>query len=213
MKSKALLLIGFMLFANSLLAQTVNLPYEGFYSRLALVSEQNYQFARVNFYLVTQADGSVCPIEKSALKTEANTLPLIVTSQGQVLLPINQQLKKDKALLVIETKTACTLKMSIEAEHRQLGQVSQRDLWVMFQEFDDLYGRLAGFFGRTVLSFMLPDLDALTLRFRQLPLDKSQFSHCHELSCALTPSEAWQSQTAPLAFAGDIEAITPKLAR
>jgi hypothetical protein len=169
MKSKV---VGALLLALSPLvnAKEFVVSYDGFYDRLKVVDKGQYQYARVNFYLVDIATLKPCEIKTGKLITENNQLPLSYTDKAQLLLPLDKQLDTDKAVIVVEPKNPahdCQLKMQIEAPEFKLTDFNGEKLLQLNNEFDDLLTNLSGFFIGKLMAFLLPSQKGIQIEFEQ----------------------------------------------
>lgn len=190
--------------------------YDGFYDRLKVMSKGDYASADLGFYLVNQK-GTPCNIESGSIITKTNEYPLNYTSQSKLLLPFDETLDKDKALIVVHPKGGdqCQLKMQMESNQTYDDSISMKQMADLYTEFDDLIGRLSGFFMRTLFSFMMPEVKGVTLVFEQSvtpPIGADESVKCTENRCTVVVPESF-SQDKRLTFSQPIQQIIPYIAK
>jgi len=188
--------------------------YDGFYDRLKVMSKGNYATADLGFYLVNQK-GAPCNIESGSIITKTNEYPLNYTSQSKLLLPFDETLDKDKALIVVHPKGGdqCQLKMQMEANQTYGDSISMKQMADLYTEFDDLIGRLSGFFMRTLFSFMMPEVKGVTLIFDQVvadPIGADESVKCTENRCTIVVPESY-SQNQRFTFSQPITQVIPHI--
>lgn len=188
--------------------------YDGFYDRLKVMSKGNYATADLGFYLVNQK-GEPCNIESGSIITKTNEYPLNYTSQSKLLLPFDETLDKDKALIVVHPKGGdqCQLKMQMEANQTYGDSISMKQMADLYSEFDDLIGRLSGFFMRTLFSFMMPEVKGVTLIFDQVvadPIGADESIKCTENRCTIVVPESY-SQNQRFTFSQPITQVIPHI--
>lgn len=174
--------------------------YDGFYDRLKVVDKGQYQYARINFYLVDIATLQPCEIQSGKLITEKNQLPLSYTEKAQLLLPLDKQLDTDKAVIVVQPKNPahdCQLKMQIEAPEFKLAELNGEKLQQLNNEFDDLLTNLSGFFIGKLMAFLLPSQKGVQIEFEQPTTLVG--AECNDKVCRLAINDeiAEQSFTLP----------------
>lgn len=175
--------------------------YDGFYDRLKVVDKGQYQYARINFYLVDIATLKPCEIQSGKLITEKNQLALSYTENAQLLLPLDKQLDTDKAVIVVQPKNPahdCQLKMQIEAPDFKLTEFNSENLQQLNDEFDDLLTNLSGFFIGKLMAFLLPSQKGIQIEFEQ-PTTLAG-ADCNDKVCRLEINDtiAEQSFSLPL---------------
>lgn len=188
--------------------------YDGFYDRLKVMSKGNYATADLGFYLVNQK-GEPCNIESGSIITKTNEYPLNYTSQSKLLLPFDETLDKDKALIVVHPKGGdqCQLKMQMESNQTYGDSISMKQMADLYTEFDDLIGRLSGFFMRTLFSFMMPEVKGVTLIFDQVvadPIGADESVKCNENRCTIVVPESY-SQNQRFTFSQPITQVIPHI--
>ena len=190
--------------------------YDGFYDRLKVMSKGDYASADVGFYLVNQ-HAKPCAIESGSIITKTNEYPLNYTNNSKLLLPFDETLDKDKALIVVQAKGTdqCQLKMQMESSQEYGDSVSIKQMAVLYDEFDDLMGRLSGFFMRTLFSFMMPEVKGVTLVFDgpvSKPMGADEFISCKENRCTIqTPNTLDENKR--LTFSQPIKQVIPYIAK
>jgi hypothetical protein len=212
MKSKV---VGAFLLALSpfVHAKEFVVSYDGFYDRLKVVEKGQYQYARINFYLVDIATRKPCEIKTGKLITEKNQLPLSFTENAQLLLPLDKQLDTDKAVIVVEPKNPvhdCQLKMQIEAPDFKSAEFTAEKLLQLNEEFDDLLTNLSGFFIGKVLAFLLPSQKGIQIEFEQPTTIPN--AQCENTVCRLAVDDEITTQSFDLPLT-EIKNVIPWIAK
>ncbi|BBN81386.1 hypothetical protein PA25_13710 [Pseudoalteromonas sp. A25] len=200
---------------NSAHAKEFVVSYDGFYDRLKVIEKGNFEFARVNFYVVDIASLEPCEIAKGEIVTENTTSPLTYTQDAQLLLPYDKQLDKDKAVVVIEPKNPkhdCQLKFQIEAEHFSKDNLNKADIFQLHSEFEELLEDLSGFFVSKLMGFLLPDQKGIKIAFKTPMVFHDEQVKCDKHICTFEVGADWQGQTVAFFNNSDnikIDKITP----
>ncbi|KAF7769924.1 hypothetical protein PCIT_a2849 [Pseudoalteromonas citrea] len=188
--------------------------YDGFYDRLKVIEKGEFEFARVNFYVVDTATLAPCAIASGKIMTEKMEAPLAYTEQAQLLLPYDKKLDKDKAVVVLEPKNpqhSCQLKFQIEAEHFDSSHLTSASLFQLHTEFDELLSDLSGFFVSKLMSFLLPEQKGVLIEFSQPVSFSNKQIKCEDTVCKFAIDSAWQDSTMKLLSSNDrAEIVTVK---
>ena len=199
-------------FAPFTQAEEFVVSYDGFHDRLKVMEKGEFEFARVNFYIVDIATLEPCAIESGKIVTENSEQPLSYTEQAQLLLPYDDKLDKDKAVLVIQPKNpkhACQLKFQIEAEHFDAQNFTKADLHQLHHEFDELLSDLSGFFVSKLMGFLLPAQKGISVKFDQ-PVNFSQAGvSCEKNVCKFEVKDEWEGDNTK--FTSNALAVNPIL--
>ena len=186
--------------------------YDGFYDRMKVVNKGDYLQAQVGFYLVDANQPKVaCDIASGKIVTEKTQQPLSFTSSGQLLLPFEQQLDKDKAVVVAQTRTEqCQLNMQLEAIDAYQPTFTKGALFNTYTELNDLMDDLSGFFMTKVFSFLMPSMTGITLEFAQPAhvIDNTDWL-CEGLRCRMTINDQWQDSQETVHFSAAPIRILP----
>ncbi|PAJ73311.1 hypothetical protein CJF42_16455 [Pseudoalteromonas sp. NBT06-2] len=180
--------------------------YDGFYDRMKIVNKGEYNQAKVGFYLKEMSSGENCSLSEGHIITEKQEFPLNFSEQMELLLPFDEKLDKDKAMVVAYTKNPkheCQLVMQIEAFIDKKEFIAKSELFDTFTELNDLIDDLSGFVLRTVFGFLIPDMVGVTLLFDQPVslLSKSDNSiKCVGTRCTIVINSDWDSSTEILSF-------------
>ena len=197
-------------------SQEFVVSYDGFYDRLKIMAKGEYTYADLGFYLVDQ-NGDKCPIESGTIITKTNEYPLSYTAKSKLLLPFDETLDKDKALIVVQPKQGaeCQLKMQIESSEQYGDSVQIGNMTALTSEFENLMGRLSGFFMRTLFSFMMPEVNGVSLVFNQAvttPINATEGIVCQGLRCTIENPEKLD-QSMRLTFSQPIEKVIPHIVK
>ncbi len=180
------------------------------------MSKGDYASADVGFYLINQHT-KPCAIESGSIITKTNEYSLNYTDDSKLLLPFDETLDKDKALIVVQPKGTeqCQLKMQMESSQEYGDSVSIKEMAVLYDEFDDLMGRLSGFFMRTLFSFMMPEVKGVTLVFdgqASKPMGADEFISCKDNRCTIQiPNTLDENKR--LTFSQPIKQVIPYIAK
>lgn len=186
--------------------------YDGFYDRLKVVNKGDFQFAQVNFYITDIATGDACLIKTGRIITERQEFALNYTDQAQLLLPYDQQLDKDKAVIVIEPineQHDCQLKLQIEAREFANGDLNKHQMFQLNAEFDDLLSDLSGFFISKLMSFLLPEQKGLVLTFSQTVNIDDEAFNCKDAVCHVAIPDDWEDDSTAFTTTSPLLKVTP----
>lgn len=202
-----------LLLSTAVSADPFIATYKGFYDRLKVVNKGQYQYADVGFYLIDQHK-QPCVLKSGEIMTEKQSFSLIFTEQGQLLLPFDEQLKKDKAVikaLPVNPQSQCALTMKIEAKGEFNAQMSQQQLYAIHHEFEQLLKDLSGFFIGKLMGFLLPDQQGVFVYFSGET--SKEKPHCSESMltprCALAVEPNWQESQKTVTFSQAPVRFTP----
>ncbi|ESP92133.1 MULTISPECIES: DUF2987 domain-containing protein [Pseudoalteromonas] len=193
------------------LAEEFVASYEGFYDRLKVVEKGEFEFARVNFYLVEGQNKRPCDIAEGKIVTEQTSLPLQYTKGAQLLLPIDDKLDKDKAVVVVKPKTAeyCEIKIQIESAHFTSQQLTKRQVFQLHREFETLLSDLSGVFVGKLLSFMLPDQKGVTLEFSDDVVLSGEHISCKQNFCRFEVQDDWENDSSRFNVMTELVSVKP----
>ncbi|WP_462158215.1 DUF2987 domain-containing protein [Pseudoalteromonas sp. GB56] len=214
MKSKFFALMALSL-PLSVVAEPVVMSYDGFYDRMEVINDGEYQYARVGFYLKTFEGAKDCPLESGKIMTEKQTYPLTYNEHGQLFLPFDKELDTHKAVVVATPKSAagCQLSMQIEAKMPQQ-PITAAQLYKVHQEFEELLPDLSGFFVGKLMSFLLPDQEGIQLHFNTaVPIDVPSDWQCVEMRCKVKIDDNWPVNDSKLVDGNKLARITPWIAK
>jgi len=189
--------------------------YDGFYDRMKVVNKGEYTQAKVGFYLIERTSGENCILSEGHIITEKQEFPLSFSDKTELLLPFDEKLDKDKAMVVAYTKNPkheCQLVMQIEAFTGNDTSISKSELFETYRELDNLIDDLSGFILSTVFGFLMPDMVGVTIVFDQPVnlLSKSDNSiKCENTRCTITMNSDWDSNTDKLKFSVAPSKIIP----
>ncbi|MCG7544419.1 DUF2987 domain-containing protein [Pseudoalteromonas sp. MM17-2] len=194
--------------------EPVVMSYDGFFDRMEVVNEGNFQHAKVGFYLKTYENAENCVLKEGKIVTERERFPLTYDDNGQLFLPFDKQLDTHKAMVIATPQSGqCQLSMQIEA----LGpftRLTYAQAYTIEQEFDDLIGDLSGFFVGTLMPFLLPEHKGVQLHFADtLPAKVPDSWQCQGLQCKVSIEQQWQDNNNTLVEGTQIHRITPWIAQ
>ena len=113
MKKLATLLMLASLSAGA--TEFATMGYDGFYDRLEVMNKKEFDAVTIQFSLV-KSNNDDCGIKDAYLTTEEIRTPVKFNNSGVIDLPYNKHLDKQKAKLIVESESVCTLSMRIQAE-------------------------------------------------------------------------------------------------
>mgnify|MGYP000082204900 CR=1 FL=1 len=196
-------------------AQPVVMSYDGFYDRMEVVNDGEYQFARVGFYLKTFEGAEDCPLSEGKIMTEKQTYSLTYSDRGQLFLPFDKELDTHKAVVVAtpQSGSGCQLSMQIEAK-MPAQPLSEAQLFTVHEEFTELLPDLSGFFVGTLMSFLLPDQEGIQLHFKDaVPMTVPSTWQCTQTRCKVKVDQNWQDSDKTLVDGRLLSRITPWIAK
>ncbi|WP_239393175.1 DUF2987 domain-containing protein [Pseudoalteromonas sp. OOF1S-7] len=207
------LLLGLAGAATSVQAQEeFVVSYDGFYDRLKVVEKGEFEFARVNFYLVDIASLAPCQIQSGKIVTETTEQPLNYTQQAQLLLPYSEKLDKDKAVIVAQPQNPqhdCQIKFQIESAYFTNTHLTRQRLYQLHNEFDELLSDLSGFFVSKLMGFLLPQQKGVRVTFASEPNLSAPGVSCDKLVCQFLVTDDWENDTARFNTLSEVVSVTP----
>lgn len=180
--------------------------YDGFYDRMKVVNKGEFTQAKVGFYLKEFSSGESCILSKGHIITEKQEFPLNFSQSMELLLPFDEKLDKDKAMVIAYPKNPeheCQLVMQIEALANHQTRFTKSELYTSYTELDDLIDDLSGFVLSTVFGFLMPDMVGVTLVFDQRVNLLSQSNNavkCSDMRCTITMNSDWKDNSDELNF-------------
>lgn len=198
--------------AFSVNAKEFVMSYDGFYDRLKVVDKNDFQYARVNFYITDIATKAPCKIKSGRILTENNEYPLNFTEQAQLLLPFDKQLDTDKAVVVVEPENPvhdCQLKLQIEATELDELTLSKHALFTINSELEELLTDLSGFFVSKLMWFLLPDQKGVAVTFKSPIQIKDKNVNCKDLVCYFSVDKSWENDKTVVGDIKQVSKITP----
>ncbi|MDK1311163.1 DUF2987 domain-containing protein [Pseudoalteromonas ardens] len=214
MKSNLLaLLLGLAGVATGVQAQEeFVVSYDGFYDRLKVIEKGEFEFARVNFYLVDIATLAPCGIKSGKIVTETSEQPLNYTQEAQLLLPFSEKLDKDKAVIVVEPldpQHDCQIKFQIESAYFTNTHLTKQRLYQLHHEFDELLSDLSGFFVSKLMGFLLPEQQGVKVTFASEPNLSAPGVTCEKQVCQFKVTDDWENDTARFNTLSEVVTVTP----
>ncbi|MGB0895579.1 MAG: DUF2987 domain-containing protein [Parashewanella sp.] len=157
---KNALVLSSLLLASSAYGESTALNYKSFYDRLKTVNKNNYGLVDIAFSVPNIA---ACKIQSGSIRTEKKSYPLTISKDQRLLLPYNERLKQDRALIHLELAGAvaqCGIKMQIISKLNNLSY-SQLDLKQIENEMNALLKDLQGF----PVKYFSEPIDGITFNF------------------------------------------------
>lgn len=210
------LLTSAFVLSHPLYATEFAVSYDGFYDRMKVVNKGDYLVAKVGFYLVDATTPTQpCVIDSGKIVTEQYEQPLSFTDKGQLLLPFETQLDKDKAVIVVQHSDAqqCQLQMQIEAVEDYSQTLTKKQLFNTYQELENLMDDLSGFLMSKVFSFLMPKMTGITVEFTdvtEVVNDKANWQ-CAKNRCFTQVDASWETQKEVVLFSNAPFRILPYL--
>ncbi|SFD01102.1 DUF2987 domain-containing protein [Pseudoalteromonas denitrificans] len=189
--------------------------YDGFYDRMKVVNKGEYNRAKVGFYLKELKSGKSCILSHGQIITEQQEFPLTFSPNMELLLPFDEKLDKDKAIVIAQTqnpKDECQLVMQIEASGSDKTQLAKNDLFEVYTELSDLMDDLSGFVLSTVFGFLMPDIVGITLIFDEpvtLLSKNESVMNCSDFKCKVVINDDWEDDMQTIRFSSAPSKIVP----
>lgn len=148
--------------------------YSGLYKSIKTASANEYSQISLNFYLLEKGleKERACPIEDGYISDGENRSELTINERGQMLLPLDKSMKRDRAAITIMTarKDMCHLNMRVEVASFELENTSIASVNAWIGQMNGLFAELAGWPGR----YFMPELTGLNFK---LTTNKVQSVH------------------------------------
>ncbi|WP_119969243.1 MULTISPECIES: DUF2987 domain-containing protein [Shewanella] len=136
--------LALFLLSPAVLADSVSIPYAGFYERLKQVNKNNYQLVEVVFSVPRNEN---CKIISGSITTEKHQYPLTYDKQQRLYLPFDAQLKSDRGLINLQVSgdaSQCGVAMQVRAKKVQ-SVYNQDELVAVKNDMDALLDGQQGF--------------------------------------------------------------------
>ncbi|WP_337878850.1 DUF2987 domain-containing protein [Rheinheimera sp.] len=190
--------------------------YDGFYARMKKSEKAQFSAITLAFELQRAGSSEPCVVDKALITTDISEAPLTQAANGELILPYDQQLNDNKALIRLQQpagEAPCDLNFKLRSRLPIERETQLAVLQGMHSQFDALLDSLAG-----VGKYWLPEVQGLTLHFAaevvaSSPDPQVQAAlHCEQHSCKLMLNKAL-TQTAVIQFSQTPLYATPLLAR
>jgi hypothetical protein len=164
--------------------------YDGFYARLKKSEQAQYSQVTLTFLLRQQNSDQVCKIDQAQLTTDLVKQPLILASNGELLLPYDEEMNDNKAKIRLQQPddaVPCDLNFRLRNKLPLQRQLALSEVKKIHQQFDQLMDEMAG-----IAKYMLPEIQGVTVLFSQpaqlvTPVDYVQ---CQALQCTIDLNKA-----------------------
>lgn len=164
--------------------------YDGFYARLKKSEQAQYSHVTLTFLLRQQNSDQVCKIDQAQLTTDLVKQPLILASNGELLLPYDEEMNDNKAKIRLQQPddaVPCDLNFRLRNKLPLERQLALSEVKKIHQQFDQLMDEMAG-----IAKYMLPEIQGVTVLFSQpaqlqTPVDYVQ---CQALQCTIDLNKA-----------------------
>ena len=143
-------------------ATSVSIEYKDFYNRLKQVHKDDYSLVTIGFYVPKTPD---CLIKSGSISTEKKTYPLSFSKHQELLLPYDEKLKTDRALINLELagdSNQCGIQMQVNSTSK-LKSYDNRRLETIYNEMNELMSNMQGF----PLKYFSKDITGLTFYFEE----------------------------------------------
>ena len=200
-------------FSGSALADTV-FNYDGFYARMKKSEKVEFSDITLAFILQKAGTNEPCSVENAVITTDISEAPLTIAGNGELMLPFDEMLNVQKALIVLkqpEGAAACDLNFKLRSKMPVPQQATVAQLRKLQGQFDELLDSLAGW-GK----YWLPDVSGLTVHFASEVVAQSsdaalsQQLLCEQNRCRLFLPESL-ADTATVQFSKVPDHATPLL--
>ncbi|MDP2561540.1 DUF2987 domain-containing protein [Psychrobium sp. 1_MG-2023] len=137
--------------------------YGGIYKSLKTAQSSEFSQLSLNFVLLENTTKTLCPTSDVYLSDGENRYDISMSDDGELLIPLDKKLKKDRATITLKTPKAnmCHLSMQIEVAEFELENTSSRNVKSWVKQLNGLYETLAGWPGK----YFMPELTGLVLEF------------------------------------------------
>ena len=138
--------------------------YAGIYSSLKTSQQTQFSQISLNFYLMQKASNTICDTSEIYLSDGEKKVDLIVSNNGQLMLPLYKSFKRDHAAITLLTPSdqACYLSMKIEVSDFEFANTKVSNLLSWAEQMSALYLELAGWPGR----YFIPEIIGLDIEFK-----------------------------------------------
>ncbi|MFC4654476.1 MULTISPECIES: DUF2987 domain-containing protein [Rheinheimera] len=137
--------------------------YDGFYARMKKSEKAEFSDITLAFELQKAGTTEPCVVDKALITTDISEAPLTQAANGELVLPYDQVLNDNKALIRLiqpAGEAQCDLNFKLRSRLPIAEKTELKVLQRMHSQFDQLLDSLAG-----VSKYWLPEVQGLTLHF------------------------------------------------
>lgn len=166
MKKRTLtLLLTTLCFANAfpVNAQEYMFTYSKLFSAMKNNVKEEYPNVKVAYYFLNANTKQLCPIEKAWMEKEKHYEALKVSSNHELLLPLDDHLRQANPLVFVDTPQdmRCDFSTVVMAKEQFKGEISYQQVAILLPQMQKLLEELGGMFA----SWFTPDISGVTLEF------------------------------------------------
>lgn len=159
-------------FSGIVHANTLSVEYKTFYSHLNKLTSDDTDALQFAFGFMNIHTKKLCKINNAIIITEKQQIPLEVTPEQRFTLPTDKILSLAKAFVVldlVEASNICDISVQLETKPEYLkNDYSREDLALIYQQYVTFFDGIGSF-----MSFMMPDVDGITIQFREKTLSST----------------------------------------
>lgn len=163
------LLLSFTSLSN---ANELQVEYKTFYSHVKKLKGEDTQALQFAFGFMNIHTNQLCQINEARISTDKQQIPLNVTSENRFTIPSENALRQADALIILDLEEAtnvCDISVQLETKPEFLKQqYPTTELEFLYSQYQAFFNEMGGF-----MSFMMPQVDGLTIQFANKELNKS----------------------------------------
>ncbi|MBT0586329.1 DUF2987 domain-containing protein [Alteromonas oceanisediminis] len=188
--------LAFSVSANAAKHQ-IEVDYKSFYSHVRKLDNEDTQALQFGFGFQHIHEARLCIIDSATIVTEKHSIPLSVTRENRFTVPSERALKLADAIVRIDVQdkpNQCDMSVQLETKPEYLkAQYSKAELDFLLSQYHAFFNEMGSF-----LSFMMPQVDGLTLQFADPNLSTQASSAPAIVNGTLMLREAWLAQAKAL---------------
>lgn len=166
------ILILFIGLSSEAHANELQVEYKTFYSHVKKLKGEDTQALQFAFGFMNIHTKQLCQINEARISTDKKQIPLNVTSENRFTIPSENALRQADAIIVLdlaEATNVCDISVQLETKPEFLKQqYPKTELEFLYSQYQAFFNEMGGF-----MSFMMPQVDGLTLQFADKELNKS----------------------------------------
>ncbi|WP_100641347.1 DUF2987 domain-containing protein [Alteromonas facilis] len=148
----------------------IEVEYKGFYSHVKKLNGEDTQALQFAFGFQHVTQSRLCKLISADIVTQKQTIPLVITPENRFTVPSERALNLADATVRIVTNdlaNQCDMSVQLETKPEYLKQYYEpKDLQLIFEQYAAFFNEMGSF-----LSFMMPQVDGLTVHFSDHDLD------------------------------------------
>ncbi|PSW06231.1 DUF2987 domain-containing protein [Photobacterium lipolyticum] len=152
-------------YAQDANAQNIEIRYSTLHSKLKQNVKEGHDDVRIALFLVNQADGEVCKIQKASMRKEKHYQELVIPESNELVVPVDKNLRQANpdVTFVIDDGITCDVSMQVIANKDFDTSLSQNEIAQLVPQMNNMLSDLGGMFA----SWFMPEAEGVVVHFTE----------------------------------------------